>query len=73
MIVKRSPLQLAKAQIEGGKLFGSRCVCRCCGREFHIEPELESCAFCTECKDVVLDVLAETIVAMKSQLRRSHR
>lgn len=73
MTVVRSPLQLAQAQLAGGVLFDGQMVCQLCGHAVTVKAGLDPCAFCNGCKDAALDVLAETIVAMKAQLRRMHR
>ncbi len=74
----KTPLQLAKAQYAGGVPWGEvwlgRCslfVCQGCGGEYHLRDGEEPCAFCDDCKNDVLDVLAEAIVkAAKSKPRR---
>ncbi len=75
----KRPLTYAKAQLEGGipaadNFFGGRATiftCQKCGTDVHTDAELDPCAFCNDCKDVVLDILAAEVVRLAT--RRSKR
>jgi hypothetical protein len=76
--MKRTPLQLAEAQLDGGEALddgfpSNRCVCQNCGVEFCRAYGLGPCAFCNGCKDIVLDHLAKTVVGLRASLPRSKR
>lgn len=71
-IRKRSARFYAKAQLEGGVPWGevwmggpgSLFVCQKCGGEYHLSDGGDPCAFCDGCKDEVLDILAEALLAL---------
>jgi len=72
---RRTVVFFAKAQLEGGVASeeGSRWfICQKCGDEVHVKLELDPCAFCNDCKDEVLDMLAEAVVNATKRKRR-HR
>jgi len=73
----RTAFDLAKAQLAGGHPWGeiimgssSICVCQHCGVEFHVTAGLEPCAFCNDCKDAVLEKLAEALVKFERMAPR---
>lgn len=72
MARRASALELARAQLAGGKPWGeiiigtcSHYVCRKCGGEYRIDDGMDPCAFCNLCKDEVLDAFARAIVKLK--------
>ena len=76
----KSALRLATAQIEGGAPWGEvvmgRCsyfICQNCGTEYRVSDGLDPCAFCNDCKDEVLDTLAQAVVDLKRQLPKRAR
>ncbi len=72
-------LRLARAQLAGGVPWGEvvvgRCslfVCQKCDEEYHLRGDAEACAFCDDCKDDVLAILAEAVV-LGARARRGRR
>ncbi len=73
----KSAVQLARAQLDGARRWGetwvgssSICVCRKCDCEFHVTAECDPCAFCNDCKDEVLDILAVRLVSLLPARKR---
>lgn len=76
-IRRKTALQLAKAQLAGGVSWGeivigtsSHFVCQKCGGEYHLRCDAEPCAFCDDCKDDVLAILAEAVVLKTTKVNR---
>lgn len=70
---RRSPLTYAKLQLAGGVPWGevivgqcSLYVCQKCRTEYHLDDGTDSCAFCNDCKDHVLDTLAARVVVLEA-------
>lgn len=81
-IVKNgTALTYAKLQLDGAVSqwevivgYSSRFACRKCGQECYVEPEMEPCAFCNDCKDDVLTMVAQALVkASAPKARRPRR
>ena len=79
---KKTVLYYAKAQLEGGVPWGqpffpggrtSIYICQKCSAEMHIDHELDPCAFCNSCKDAVLDMLAEAVIAAAKKTTRKRK
>ena len=71
---RRTAAWYAKAQLEGGVPWGdivlgesSLFVCQKCSCEYHLAEGLEPCAFCNDCKDDVLSILAEALIHARNK------
>ena len=72
---QKTVFQLAHAQLEGGVRYDAwhGAVCQHCGREFPLAPGLDPCAFCNDCKDIVLDKLATGLIRFERMAPRTER
>lgn len=76
---KHTVLTYAKMQLDGAEAWGddifgtgtSLFVCRKCREECHVDSEFDPCAYCNDCKDAVLDMLAEAVVNAATKTRRA--
>ena len=81
-MMARSAFRLAQAQLDGGVPWGRsshwRCslfVCQRCGGEYHLRDGNDPCAFCDDCKNDVLDILAVRLISLlpKKRKTKGHR
>jgi len=65
-----TPLRLAETHLAGSTRIDGAYICRNCGHVYHLTPGLDPSAFCNDCKDAALDLLAKGFLHLHEKLKR---